>query len=1016
MNSPSLANPFRVDRLNRSDDYRPEWDVPSIHEQVSRRLLELVEIVARSKAPDPNAKIPVLLGTSGYGKTHLFGRLAHQCKDRCFFVFVPQLEERATPSAHVHWNFVQALFGERPGPASPLAHFLARLCQPSFAAYFAGLPPTWAQENQGLGERLARSPEAVLELVSQVKSLEPHFGLGESFATHFPNERSEVLRALALVWSPAASDACRWLRGESLSDARCEELGLPESPPSTTSVLRAIAALLRRLGMVLVVCCDQSEVYMTARKDFDELTNSFIGWLHDIPSLLVVLSCLKDPWVQFLRDSANSAFPARTEAFDLQAMAPMGEAQAIELIRRRLHPDGAVSEIHPFVPANVAQFVQEMPMAPRVLLQRCAQKYDEWRAGQCKGTIDVGDVVKVVRTDELFRQEWGRTLVEVRTQNISPDNLQEQRLFRALREALLAARQSRTNIGGTTLLQLQDGALTSPKSTRELSLEARVGVGDKAHAVVVATTKMTGGVSLTNLFNRVQDAIKPPVLGAVLVRPTGEMKLGARGPAKGREVFDALVKVGKLRTYDWADHLPAFQVLECYLRLLDKAKAQELRLGDEEITEDRCRQLTAQIKALDGLDLLEAVCCGWPGAPVPAVAAPPVAPAPAKPPPAIVAAPVVAPVKPAAVAVAAPPTHRQVPRVPSPPPGDGWANELLRAVARKLTGWGQAVEAMGVDIGPTFARLKVRPLNRTTLGKVRNTAADLRIHLQMETMPLIADQAGHISIDVRRPDRQTVPLTPLLDAAPAELDGAAAFPVGVDVSGQAHWLDLSEPSTCHLLVAGTTGSGKSEFLKALLAGLAARLDPMAIQFILIDPKRVTFNFSGLSPYLQCPVAHTLDEGLPLVRYCFDETERRYALLEEHRLEHVGQLRGKEALPRIVLVMDEFADLMTDKDARRDLETTLRRLGALARAAGIHLVLATQRPEAGVVTPLLRANLPTRICLHVDSDKNSSLILDEGGGQHLLGRGDLLWKRGGGLLRLQSPYVDREELEKLLRVT
>jgi S-DNA-T family DNA segregation ATPase FtsK/SpoIIIE len=340
---------------------------------------------------------------------------------------------------------------------------------------------------------------------------------------------------------------------------------------------------------------------------------------------------------------------------------------------------------------------------------------------------------------------------------------------------------------------------------------------------------------------------------------------------------------------------------------------------------------------------------------------------------------------------------------------------MLKAVADKLKSWGQPVEPAGLDIGPTFARLKVRPLNQTSVAKVRNWARDLRVNLGLDDLPLVADQAGFISIDVRRPDRQTVPFAGVPKSAPPDWNGRPAFPVGVDVGGRCHWLDLAGPSTCHLLVAGTTGSGKSEFLKAMLAGLAARLGPLDLHFLLIDPKRVTFNLSGASPYLPHPVAHTVEEALPLVQECFRETERRYALLEARRLEHVGQLRGSEALPRWVVVMDEFADLMADRDAKKELETTLKRIGALARAAGIHLVLATQRPEAGVVTPLLRANLPTRVCLRVDGERNSTLILDEPGGQHLLGRGDLFWKRGGGLLRLQSPFVGREELETILRV-
>jgi S-DNA-T family DNA segregation ATPase FtsK/SpoIIIE len=255
-----------------------------------------------------------------------------------------------------------------------------------------------------------------------------------------------------------------------------------------------------------------------------------------------------------------------------------------------------------------------------------------------------------------------------------------------------------------------------------------------------------------------------------------------------------------------------------------------------------------------------------------------------------------------------------------------------------------------------------------------------------------------------------------LAGEPASLHGQPAFPVGVDVSGHPHWLNLAEPSSCHLLIAGTTGSGKSEFMKAILAALANRLAPDAVQFLLIDPKRVTFNFTGKSPYLRYPIAHDVAEAMPLIEDVFQEMERRYTLLSERNLENVSELPPREALPRIVVLFDEFADLMFDRNSRKDLETLVKAMGAKARAAGIHLVLGTQRTEASVVTPLLRSNLPGRISLKVMGERDSKLILGVPNAAHLLGRGDLLWWRAGSLLRLQSPCVSREQLEKCLRIT
>src|SRR5262249_27111754 len=152
--------------------------------------------------------------------------------------------------------------------------------------------------------------------------------------------------------------------------------------------------------------------------------------------------------------------------------------------------------------------------------------------------------------------------------------------------------------------------------------------------------------------------------------------------------------------------------------------------------------------------------------------------------------------------------------------------------------------------------------------------------------------------------------------------------VGLDVTGKAHWLNLADPSNCHLLVGGTTGSGKSEFLKAMVAALARRLPPDRIQFVFIDPKRVTFNFGTQErPYLRAHVAYSVDEAQPLIEGCFTETEDRYELLRQRQLEHLGQLADADARPRVVLIIDEFADLMADREAKRTLETTLKRIGA-----------------------------------------------------------------------------------------
>jgi len=354
----------------------------------------------------------------------------------------------------------------------------------------------------------------------------------------------------------------------------------------------------------------------------------------------------------------------------------------------------------------------------------------------------------------------------------------------------------------------------------------------------------------------------------------------------------------------------------------------------------------------------------------------------------------------------------------TPPPQaavdhSSWAEDKLVKAVKKLKLLGQDVQPSGFEVGPTFARLRVEPLGKTNFKGVSNKAVDLRISLGLEKVPIVGSQAGCISIDVQRPDRAMVTLADALANAPQSLKLAPAFPVGQDVGGQTHWLNMAEPADCHLLVAGTTGSGKSEFLRAAVAALASRLGPDQLQFLLIDPKQVTFSIAKASPYLQAPVAHNLDEALPLIQRCMDEMDRRYAILAERGKSNVAELDAG-MVPRIVVVIDEFASFLEDKESKRLVTALLKRIGAMARAAGIHLILATQRPDKDVITPVLRENLPGRIALQVTNKAGSDLILGSPEAEHLLGKGDLFWKKGGELLRLQSPFVSQAELEATLR--
>jgi S-DNA-T family DNA segregation ATPase FtsK/SpoIIIE len=555
----------------------------------------------------------------------------------------------------------------------------------------------------------------------------------------------------------------------------------------------------------------------------------------------------------------------------------------------------------------------------------------------------------------------------------------------------------------------------------------------QSSTVLVPLTKLANGGQFRYFFGAMNKAADDSIAGTLLVHPVAEPHMG---PTTKTE-FNAAIAAGRLRVFSLEDQPETAQRLECLLRFLDRADGKELQLGGLTLARSDCRDLILKTAVLDNLEFYREL-GGWHRQPARASASTsPPAPPPSRPAPEPVGsgarstpAPGGAAATPQPAPASVPPAVNPAPvpqSIPSPastPAPDhtaaaSWAEGRLAELEKKLRLWALPVTPDGVEVGPTFVRLKVRPAgSRTTYKKVCDKAIDLKIHLGLEEMPLIGSQAGYISVDVQRPDRQAVSLATAVTDAPPELTGKPAFPVGLDVAGKTHWLNLAEPADCHLLVAGTTGSGKSQFLKAVLAALSRRLGPDQVQFVLIDPKRVTFNFGQQeSPYLSAPVAYSVEDAQPLIERCLAETEQRYELMRQRGVEDVSQLKGTDSRPRVVVIIDEFADLMADKDAKKVLETTLKRIGAKARAAGIHLILATQRPEApGVITTQLRSNLPGRVCLKVASDGDSKIMLGVTDAAHLLGKGDLLWMSGGSMVRLQSPLVSKEDLNADLRMS
>jgi S-DNA-T family DNA segregation ATPase FtsK/SpoIIIE len=326
------------------------------------------------------------------------------------------------------------------------------------------------------------------------------------------------------------------------------------------------------------------------------------------------------------------------------------------------------------------------------------------------------------------------------------------------------------------------------------------------------------------------------------------------------------------------------------------------------------------------------------------------------------------------------------------------------------------VEYQGSAIGPAFIRVKLKPDLGVKVNAIMRLSADLQVHLGLERPPLIAPQAGYISIDLPRPQRQVARFETYIQQQFLPPTAPIKIAMGVSIDGDLIEADLSDANTCHFLVGGTTGSGKSEFLRSLLLSLLYHHSPQHLKIALVDPKRVTFPEFEQIPWLYSPVVKDSDRAVELMEELVTEMESRYHKFENARCPDLitYNQNSPQPLPRIVCIFDEYADFMAEKAVRKVLELSIKRLGAMARAAGIHLIIATQRPEAGIVTPIIRSNLPGRIALRTASEGDSKIVLGgtETSAAYLLGKGDLLYQIGAKMQRLQSLYAQKIHIPSL----
>jgi len=367
--------------------------------------------------------------------------------------------------------------------------------------------------------------------------------------------------------------------------------------------------------------------------------------------------------------------------------------------------------------------------------------------------------------------------------------------------------------------------------------------------------------------------------------------------------------------------------------------------------------------------------------------------------------------------------------------GDVKAN--ANTIKRTLRDFGISVEMDAVESGPTVSRYALKPAQGVRIAKIAGLRQELQLALKASSIRIEAPIPGKALVGIEVPNevRATVGLASML-ATPEYADSPHPLIValGKDVTGHAHFSNIAKMP--HGLIAGTTGSGKSVTIQNIIISLLMRNSPEQLRFILVDPKRVELTLYNKVPHLLTPVITDAKKAIRALGWAVKEMERRYDILQSESVQNIASYHKNvygpakaawveegedqetrdslpEALPYIVIILDELNDLM--QAYPRELEGMIVRLAQMSRAIGIHLILATQRPSVNVITGTIKANVPTRVAMAVASQVDSRTIIDQVGAEQLLGQGDMLYLSSDNPrpIRLQSAFVSEEEIKRVV---
>jgi len=387
---------------------------------------------------------------------------------------------------------------------------------------------------------------------------------------------------------------------------------------------------------------------------------------------------------------------------------------------------------------------------------------------------------------------------------------------------------------------------------------------------------------------------------------------------------------------------------------------------------------------------------------------------------------------------------------PDPNKKKGYSTDSLEHMSRlleeKLADFGVSIEVVEVNPGPVITRFEIKPAAGVKVSRITNLAKDLARSLATTSVRVVEVIPGKsvVGIEIPNEEREMVRLSEILSAkAYDKASSPLTLALGNDIGGDPVVANLSKMP--HLLVAGTTGSGKSVGVNAMILSMLLKATPEEVRMIMIDPKMLELNIYEGIPHLLAPVVTDMKEAANALRWCVAEMERRYKLMSSQGVRNLAGFNRKvteardageplkdplwdpqqaldpsedarpelEPLPYIVVVVDEFADMMMI--VGKKVEELIARIAQKARAAGIHLILATQRPSVDVITGLIKANIPTRMSFSVQSKVDSRTVLDQGGAEQLLGNGDMLYLAPGSSMpeRVHGAFVEDDEVHRVV---